>query len=130
MDRVVGELVKAGQRDLKPIIRRLVMREEKDTVRNCIAAVTRYVQSGAQRRQDTNVVKARTSLFGGKHLRSFALGIIVGDVFGRGRLHAAVKLDFYVISPFILVDAIFLRFDSDALKTAARMSHCSTRQSG
>ena len=42
------------------------------------------------------------------------------NVLGHGPLHAAVRLDYYVISPLILFDDMIIRYDGETLRRAAQ----------
>ena len=94
-----------------------------ETIENCIAALTGYVRRrGKKHKEDGVIAKAMARLFpAASDLHSFAVRVISENVFLQGQLHAAGRLDYYLVSAFILLDHAFVRTGGDELRTAVMM---------
>ena len=89
------------------------------TVTNFIDALRNYV-ARASRRKDAAVLQAMTAHLMGEKMHGFALRVIRDNVLGRGPLHAVVRLNYFLISDLVIIDALFHRLDNEVVECAAR----------
>ena len=87
----------------------------------CFATLKRYLEDATDEGRSSKIIKAMMAMFSGQYLDDFAHRIINKNILKRGRIHSITKLNFYLVSPYVLLDAIFFRFDADALRISARM---------
>ena len=121
IDAVVETIMTDRKTYLKAVIHRLRADEYSETADNCVKAILKLVERRCSSAQMSLVVREMKLLFHGESLHHFALRVINEDPFGVGRLCAAAKIEYFAISPFIIVDAIFAeRRDGDALKFMVR----------
>ena len=87
----------------------------------CLVAMKQYVNRSESDVRDVRVSKAVSTLLSGKVFADLAARILRDDIFGQGRVHAMVKLNFFNTHHYALLDSIFCRHDKYMIKVASRM---------
>ena len=123
ISRVVKELIALNDNDSEPeaevIVKRLKMHDTMKTAQNFVIAVAEFVRQAGKSRDNKYIVRAMSRLLSGKYRYEFAIGIIQNDVTGFGRLHAANRLNYFLISPYVLIDGILVSFRADMVRSCA-----------
>ena len=119
--RVANKFIKPKGRPRSEIAASLICKSNEKTVENLLEAVRIYTRAKKEKRKDGLVMNAIMEVLNGNARHRFAIRVIGNDVLGRGRLDAVTRLEYYLVSPLVLIEDLYNRPDGDAVKTIARM---------
>ena len=119
--RIAKDLKNTRGRDVAAVVHRLIVVDQTETCDRFLALMEVIVEKTPSHRRDTEIVAAITASLRGTELHRFAMGLVTDNILGCGRLHAAIKAKYFNLSPFVLLDDIFLRHMSKNLEVGVRM---------
>ena len=106
---------------MRYVVATLVGENASATARNCYDALEYYASRTKCRKKRGKVVREMTRLLDGEALHSFAIKVISNDVLRHGRIQAAMSLEYYLTTPYILADFLFSESDTVMLQKLARI---------
>ena len=93
----------------------------KEMTENCINTLKEFSSNSNDGKRRALIAREMKKLFRGAGLHNFVMRIINEEVFGKGRLRAAAALNYFLLSPFIIVDNILApKRDGDSMRTMVR----------
>ena len=114
--------IKPGKRSRAEIAASLVRRDDSMTAANLLGALRIYVKKAkGSARKDGPIINAIMETLSGDARHQVAIRVIADDVLGRGRLDSITRLEYYLVSPYILIEDVFCRPNGETVKSAARM---------
>ena len=120
--RIAGHFLRPGQDDDRKIARRLVGSNPSETVDRAVATLAMYLKMATKNnRRDAAVYGAILSLFADTDLHKFVVRVMKENTLRNGPLHAAVRFNYLLFTPFLLLDYVFSDTAKDELRTALKM---------
>ena len=89
---------------------------------NCMKILNEFRINSTNAKKLALMAREMKKLFRGDGLHQFAIRVITDNSLAQGRLVTAAKLDYCLISPFIIIENVFApNRDGNALKTMVRV---------
>ena len=105
------------------LVKKLAGETASITVENCLSALSSFVAvaSHNQKKHLSEIAKAMMGLVPSRKCHDFAKRAVAGKLLGIGRLHTAVKLDYFLFPAELLIDGLFVKTDQVVMKVAVKM---------
>ena len=119
---IAGHFLRPGHDDDKGIAQRLVQGTTAETINLAVATLAKYLEMATKsNRRDVSVYGAVLSLFNDDDLHSFVVQVMKEDTLRNGPLHAAVRFNYFLFTPFLLLDYVFSDTAKGELREALKM---------
>ena len=107
--------------DIRVSLTALRSGDVKEMTDNFIGTLKEFRANSNDGKKMALIAREMKKFFRGESLHEFVMRVINEDVFGKGRLRAAAGMNYFLLSPFIIVDNLLApKRDGDAMRTMVR----------